>query len=73
MKTCKEPGCQVEPTFIATNKTPTELREWDGEFYKSVFPSHEAEYCQCHTTIDDAVDWIIEAVGSVRITVLPKD
>jgi|GEM_PF-1457266 len=40
-----------------------------SESIQSVFPEDLSEYSQGHTDIEDAVEYICEVVGHVRITV----
>lgn len=47
--------------------------EWDGEYYRSVFPSSEAELAQLHTTVEDALEYFAEVKPGVHVEVLEKE
>jgi Fe-S cluster assembly scaffold protein SufB len=44
--------------------------EWDGEFYRSVFPAAESELAELHTTVEDALDYFTEVKPGVKVEVL---
>ena len=39
--------------------------EWDGEVYRSVFPSVESDLSQSHTTVEDALNYFAEVKPGV--------
>jgi Fe-S cluster assembly scaffold protein SufB len=47
--------------------------EWDGEFYRSVFPAAESELAELHTTVEDALDYFTEVKPGVKVEVLTRN
>lgn len=43
--------------------------EWNGDNYQSVFPSAQSQLSQLHTTIDDAIDYMVNECGIDRAVI----
>lgn len=46
--------------------------EHNGDCWQSVFPKAEAHLSQCHATVEDAVDYMVNECGKPQPTVLPR-
>ena len=47
--------------------------EWNGDQWQSVFPSSESNHSSLHTSVDDALFYMVDELGIPRDDIEVKD